>query len=47
MSGQGTQEDPWKLQTPPQSSEYEMYKTDKDGREIIVCTVGEIVLHYD
>jgi len=40
----GTKEDPWKLKTPPLTSEYEMYK---DGMEIIVCTVGKTVLHYD
>jgi hypothetical protein len=43
----GTKQDPWKLKTPPQSSEYEMYKDEKDGREILVCTVGKTVLHYD
>ena len=44
---QGTKEDPWKLKTPPQTSEYEMYKGEKDGQEILVCTVGKTVLHYD
>ncbi len=24
-----------------------MYKDVKDGREILVCTVGKTVLHYD
>ncbi|RKP58123.1 hypothetical protein D7Z26_01060 [Cohnella endophytica] len=43
----GTKENPWKLLTPPQSSEYEMYKDEKDGKAIIVCTVGKTVLHYD
>lgn len=42
-----TQDNPWKLKTPPLSSEYEMYVDEKDGREIIVCTVGKTVLHYD
>ena len=28
-------------------AEYEMYVDEKDGREIIVCTVGSTVLHYD
>lgn len=42
-----TKENPWKLQTPPLSSEYEMYIDEKDGKEIIVCTVGKTVLHYD
>ena len=44
---QGTKQDPWKLKTPPQTSEYEMYTDVKDGKEIIVCTVGKTVLHYD
>jgi len=42
-----TKDNPWKLKTPPQTSEYEMYIDEKDGREIIVCTVGKTVLHYD
>jgi hypothetical protein len=43
----GTKEHPWQLKTPPQTSEYQMYKTEKDGIEILVCTVGKTVLHYD
>lgn len=46
-AAKGTKDNPWKLKTPPQTSEYEMYKDIKDGREIIVCTVGKTVLHYD
>lgn len=42
-----SKDNPWKLKTPPQSSEYEMYVAEVDGREIIVCTVGTTVLHYD
>ena len=42
-----TKANPWKLKTPPQTSEYEMYIDTKDGKEIIVCTVGTTVLHYD
>ncbi|NVO19291.1 MAG: hypothetical protein HXX13_06295 [Bacteroidetes bacterium] len=45
--GQGTKENPWKLQTPPLSSEYEMYKDFKDDREVIVCVVGKTTLLYD
>ena len=40
-------DNPWKLKTPPQTSEYEMFVSEKDGAEIIVCTVGTTVLHYD
>ncbi len=43
---EGTKENPWKLQTPPLSSEFDMYKAEKDGEEILVCTVGKTVLHY-
>ena len=35
------------LKTPPQSSEYTMHLDEKDGKEILVCTVGKTVLHYD
>ena len=42
-----SKDNPWKLKTPPQTSEYEMYVDEKDGKEIIVCTVGKTVLHYD
>lgn len=42
-----TKDNPWQLKTPPQTSAYEMYVAEKDGQEIIVCTVGKTVLHYD
>ncbi|MEZ5044527.1 MAG: hypothetical protein R2828_31825 [Saprospiraceae bacterium] len=42
-----TKENPWKLKTPPQTSDYEMYIDEKDGKEIIVCVVGKTILHYD
>ena len=44
----GTKNNPWKLKTPPGTSEFEMYRDiNKDGLEILVCTVGKTVLHYD
>jgi len=43
----GTKENPWILQTPPLSSEYTMYKDTRDGKDILVCTVGSTVLFYD
>ena len=43
----GTKENPWKLKTAPGTSEYEMYKGEKDGMEILVCTVGKTILHYN
>jgi hypothetical protein len=47
MATEGTKENPWKLKTPPLSSDYEMYKDDKDGKEVIVCVVGKTTLLYD
>jgi hypothetical protein len=43
----GTKEDPWKLKTPPGTSDYELYKDVKDGNDVLVCTVGKTVLYYD
>lgn len=43
----GTKEKPMKLKTPPLSSEFTMHKDEKDGKAILVCTVGSTVLHYD
>jgi hypothetical protein len=43
----GTKENPLNLKTPPLSSEYTMHFEDKDGIEVLVCTVGKTVLHYD
>ena len=40
-------ENPWKLKTPALSSDYTMYMDEKDGIEILVCTVGKTILHYD
>ena len=37
----GTKENPWKLKTPPGTSDYEMYKDTKDGKDVIVCVVGK------
>ncbi len=45
MSTSGTKENPWKLKTPPGTSDYTMYKDEEKG--ILVCTVGNTVLHYD
>ena len=46
-TAQGTKQDPWKLKTPPQTSDYEMYRDQKDGMEVIVCVVGKTTLLYD
>ena len=42
-----TKDNPWKLTTPPGTSEYEMWMDEKEGLEIIVCRVGKTILHYD
>ena len=38
---------PWRLTTPPGTSEYTMHVDTKDGVEVLVCTVGKTVLLYD
>ena len=38
---------PWKLKTPPGTSEYTIHTDLKDRLPILVCTVGKTVLHYD
>jgi hypothetical protein len=43
----GTKLNPWNLKTPPGTSEYQMYKDEKDGKEVIVCVVGSTTLLYD
>jgi hypothetical protein len=43
----GTKEKPTMLKTPPLSSEYTMHADVKDGKEVLVCTVGKTVLLYD
>jgi len=43
----GTKDSPWKLKTPPMSSDYTMFKDTKDGKEVLVCTVGTTILYYD
>ena len=42
----GTKDDPWKLKTPPGTSEYIMYKDDSVDPAILVCKVGSTTLYY-
>jgi hypothetical protein len=42
--GQGTKSSPWKLKTPPGTSEYEMYRDE--AANALVCTVGKSELRY-
>ncbi|MEO6578496.1 MAG: DUF6855 family protein [Candidatus Limnocylindria bacterium] len=45
-SGTGTREDPWRLKTPPGSSEYEMYRDTDADPPTLVCQVGSTKLTY-
>jgi hypothetical protein len=47
VAGEGTPESPWLLKTPPLTSDYTMHRETRDGRDVIVCTVGKTVLLYD
>lgn len=37
----------WALKTPPGTSEYTMHVDERDGVQVLVCTVGKTVLYYD
>jgi len=43
----GTKEKPMVLNTPPLTSEYTMHVIQKDGNDVLVCTVGKTVLLYN
>lgn len=43
----GTKENPLNLKTAPGTSDYTMHVDTKDGLDILVCTVGKTILHYD
>lgn len=40
-------ENPWVLKTPPGTSVYTMHMDVKDGKPVLVCTVGSTILQYD
>ena len=42
----GTKDDPWRLTTPPGSSEYTMYRDDAADPALLVCQVGSTKLTY-
>jgi len=46
VSGSGTKEDPWQLQTPPRTSEYTMHRDEAVDPPVIVCMVGATRLGY-
>jgi len=43
-SGTGTVEDPWKLKTPPLTSEYTIHRDPAGG--LLICKVGSTTLTY-
>lgn len=43
----GTKAQPMALKTPPLTSDYTMHVEEKDGKDVLVCTVGKTVLHYN
>jgi hypothetical protein len=43
----GTQQDPWRLTTPPGSSAYTMYRDEAADPAALVCQVGSTTLSYD
>lgn len=45
--GDGSPSNPWQLETPPRTSTFTMHKDVKDGKDVLVCTVGKTVLLYD
>jgi hypothetical protein len=46
-TAKGTPDDPWVLKTPPLTSEFTMHRGVKDGKDVLICTVGKTVLLYD
>ena len=42
----GTAPNPWKLKTPPGTSEFEAYRDESLDPPALVVTVGKTVLHY-
>lgn len=40
-------DDPWDLKTAPGTSSFMRHTDEKDGRRVLVCTVGSTVLLYD
>jgi hypothetical protein len=44
--GEGTKENPWRLKTPPGTSEYQMYRDEEASPPALVCVVGSTQLRY-
>lgn len=45
-SGSGTADDPWRLKTPPLSSDYTIHRDDTGDVALLVCQVGGTRLTY-
>ena len=45
-SGDGTKAKPWKLKTPPGTSDYQMYLAEDMDPPAIICVVGTTELRY-
>ncbi len=45
-SGSGTEQDPWRLKTPPLKSEFTMHRDDSADPPLLVCQVGSTKLTY-
>lgn len=43
----GTKDKPMELETPPLTSKYTMHIDEKNGQEVLVCTVGKTTLLYN
>ena len=44
--GSGSKDDPWRLRTPPGTSEYTMYRDETLDPPALVCQVGKTTLSY-
>jgi hypothetical protein len=44
--GKGTKDDPWRLKTPPGTSDYTMYRDEAADPPALVCQVGSTTLKY-
>jgi hypothetical protein len=45
-SGSGTADDPWRLKTPPLSSDYTIHRDDSADPPLLICQVGGTRLTY-
>jgi hypothetical protein len=46
VQGSGTREDPWRLKTPPGTSEYTLHRDETTDPPQLVCQVGSTKLTY-